>query len=157
MTPCIDVGIDAERDASHASLRRRNRRDAIQLPCGLGVDRADFESNRRLELVARLPHTGEHDVFRGKAGPLRHVDFAPRVGIRATAERAQQTQQRQSRIGLQRVVNRVRILGKRRIDLPIGASDRFGTVDIRGRANGLDDGGHADAVAEETCWRGLER
>jgi hypothetical protein len=157
MTLRVDVGIDAQRHAGHATLVRGNRSNAIQFTRRLRVNRADLVGDGRLELIARLPHAGEHDVSRLKTSAPGDVDLAPRIGVGPTAERAQQPQQRQRRVGLQRVVNRVGILGKRSVDILIGAADRAGAVNVSRGTDGLDDGEHADAVAEKTCWRGLER
>src|SRR5688572_23940819 len=58
----IDIWVDAEGDAGLAALRGGDCRDAIQLAGRLRVDRADAVRDRRLELVARLPHAGEDDL-----------------------------------------------------------------------------------------------
>ena len=103
------------------------------------------------ELVACLADAGENDVVGPEIGSLSDLDFAPGVRVDTTAERAQQPQQGESRIGLQRIMDRVRVLGKSGVDLGEGTADRARAVHVRGRTDSLDDGVDADAVAEESC------
>ena len=157
MTARVDVGIDAQRDPRHAPERGRRGGDPVEFTCRLRVDRADVQRNRRGELVARLADAGEDDVCRLESGTLSHPNLTQGVGVDPAAERAQQAQQRESRVGLERVVNRVRVVGKRRVDLAVRVANGVRTVHVDWRPDGLDDGAHADVVAEKTRWRGLER
>ena len=72
----------------------RHCRKAVQFARRLCVDRPDVGGNRGLELVARLADAGKDDVFRLEPGALCHLNFTPRIGVNATAERAQEAQQR---------------------------------------------------------------
>jgi hypothetical protein len=85
------------------------------------------------------------------------LDFASRIGIDPAAKRAQQSHEGQRRIGLERVMDGVRVIGKRRVDLAVGLPDGPCAVHIDRSADSFDDGLHVDEVAEETCCRGLER
>src|SRR4030095_4889969 len=157
VTARIDVRIHAQRDPRHALLSPGDCRNAVQLPGRLRVDRADLERDRRLELVARLADASEDDVFGVEPGTPGYLNLAPGIRVDTAAKRAQQSQQRKSRVGLERVMNGVGVLGKGGVDLAESVPNRSRAVHVRGRTDGLDDGVHADAVAEETRRRGLER
>ena len=112
----------------------RDRGDAIELAGGFGVDGADASRDRVLELVARLADAGEDDVRRREARALRDRDLAAGVRIGAAAERAQQAYDRQRRVRLQRVMDRVRVRCERVVDGAIRFADRARAVDVGRRA-----------------------
>ena len=61
------------------------------------------------ELGRRLADAGEHDLRRNEPGAQRDVDLAAGIRVGVAAERPQQPRDRQRRVGLQRVVDRVRV------------------------------------------------
>ena len=82
-------------------------------PGRLGVDGLDAERDGPLQLVARLPDAGEDDLVGDEAGAQRDLDLADRVGVGLGAEAAEQAQEGQRRVGLQRVVDGVGHGGER--------------------------------------------
>src|SRR6185436_11228358 len=84
----------------------------IELAVRLGVDGADSERNRLLQLGDRLADTGEDDLRWREAGPQRDLNLAAGVGVGVAAEPAQQARDSQRRVRLQRVVNRVGMGGE---------------------------------------------
>ena len=83
--------------------------DTIQLPFRFGVDGLDAEIDRLRQLGRCLADAGEHDLLGDEAGAQGDVDLAAGVRVRAGAKAAQQPRDRERRVGLQRVVQRVRI------------------------------------------------
>jgi hypothetical protein len=153
----VDVRVHAERHARLPPERACDLGDAIELSGRLGVDRADVGADRVFKLRAGLADAGEDDIARRESGAERDVDLAAGVRIGAAAERAEQARDRQRRVCLQRVMDRMRIAVERRIDGAIRLADRPRAVDIRGSADTLDDGVHADAIADEAACSRLER
>jgi hypothetical protein len=157
MAARVDVGVDAQRHARLPLLAAGDGRDAIELAGRLGIDRADVARDREFELGARLAHAGEHHLARREAGAQRDLDLAAGVRVGAAAERAQQPCDGERRVGLQRVVDGMRIAVERAIDGRVRLPDGARTVDVERRANAIDDGADADAVAGQAARRRLER
>ena len=107
----------------------------------------DHQSQVRQQECSQA-HGQQQHVQRVEAGE------GDRAKLRPTT---QQAHQRQSRIRFERVVIRVRIAGKCRVDLGKSGTDGARAVDVDRRADGLGDELHTDAVALKTRWRGLKR
>ena len=110
--------------------------DALELARRLGVDGLDAEVDRLRQLGVRLADAGEDDLRRDEAGAQRDVDLAAGVGVGAAAEAAQQARDRQRRVGLERVVQRVRVRRERLVDGAVARGDGRGAVDVERRAVG---------------------
>jgi hypothetical protein len=136
----IDVGVHTERDARRRALGPGARGDAIELAGRLGVDGFQAERDRAIQLLAGLADAGEDDLVGDQAGAQRDLDLAARVGVGRRAEPAQQAHQRQRRVGLQRVVDGVRVARERLIETLIGLADGVRVVNVGRRA---DVGGNA--------------
>ena len=99
-----------------------------------------------------LADAGEDDLIGTEAAAHRDVDLAERIGVAVAAERVQQPHHRERRIGLQRVVNGVRIAVERLVERRVGGADHRGVVDVARRADGLrnlrEPGGDASGVIE---------
>ena len=113
--------------------------DAIELAGRFDVDRQQAERDGAIDLGGALADAGEHDLIGTEAAAHRDVDFAERIRIGVAAERVQQPDDRQRRIGLERVVNRVRIAVERLVERGVGGADRAGVVDVARRAGGRSD------------------
>ena len=113
MAARVDVGIDADGDARPRLPLARDRVDAIELALRLGVDRLDAEVDGLGQLRAGLADAGEHDLRRDEPGAQRDVDLAAGIRVDLAAQAAQQPHDRQRRVGLERVVHRVRIRRER--------------------------------------------
>ena len=157
MAAGIDVRIDAQRDARAAVLRRRDGRNPIELAGRLGIDRRDACGDGGLKFFATLADTSEDDVSRIEPRAPGHLDFAAGVRVDLAAYRAQQANHRQRRVGLERVVDRVRVRGERLIDRAVRLADGASAVDVSGGADMLDDRFDADVIAREAARRGPER
>ena len=153
----VNIRIDPQRDSRLDAERVCDRRDTIQLTRRFRVDRGDTVRNGVLELSARLADAGENDLGRKEPGPLRHVYLPARVRIDLAAERAQQSYDRERRVGLERVVNGVGIRGERLVERVVRGADRLGAVDIDRRADAFDDRLHTHAIAGQTIVGGLKR
>ena len=103
----------------------------------------------RFQLLGRLADAGEDDLRRREAGLARDLDFPDRVGVDRAAELAQQPRDRQRRVRLERVVQRVRIAAERPVDRLVALAERRGAVDVERRAFGGRDGGQRHAVADQ--------
>ncbi len=110
--------------------------DAIELARRFDVDREQPERHRAIDLGGALADAGKHDLIGTEAAPQRHVHFAERIGVGVAAERLQQPHHRQRRIGLQRVVNGVRIAVEGVVQRRVGGANGAGVVDVAGRAGG---------------------
>ena len=140
-----------------AALRGSQLSDTVEFARRFRVDGADTRRDRVLELIARLPDASEHDVSRRVSGALRHLDLAAGIRIDLASDRPKQPDDGERRIGLECVVDRVRIRGERLVDGAVGLADRARAVDIHGCADALDDRFNADVVACEPVGGGLER
>ena len=149
MAAGVDVGVDPQRDARARLPLARQDVDALQLAFRLGVDRLDAEVDRLRQLRRGLADAGEDDLLGDEAGPQGDVDLAARVRVRAAAEPPQQPRDRQRRVRLERVVQRVRIRPERVVDRAIAADDGGGAVDVERRALGGGKVGERHAVADE--------
>ncbi len=135
----VDVRVDADRDADRTADPGGDRLDAIQLSGRFDVDRLQPERDGALELRGRLADAGEDDVGGSKTGSPGDIDLPDRIGIHAAAEIAQCLHDAEGRIGLERVVQPVRIVGEREVDLAIAIADGRRAVDVDGRAFGVRD------------------
>ena len=88
----------------------------VDLAERLGVDRADAEGDRALELGARLADAGEDDVGRVEAGAQGDLDLAAGVGVGAGAEPPQAPHDVERGVGLDRVVQPMRTPAKRGVE-----------------------------------------
>ena len=145
----VDVGVDAHRHTCRPPEPRCDRLDAGELPRRLDVDRLHAERDRGLEFRHRLADAGKHDIGRLKPGFPRDLDFPHRVRVGLAAQLAQQARNRQRRIGLECVVECVRIAAEGLVDGPVPRSQRGRAVDVHGRAKGGGDGRQRHAVADE--------
>jgi hypothetical protein len=148
----VDVGVDAQRYARGAAGGRGHGGNAIELTRRLGVDGADVLRHREFELLACLADAGEHDVGGREAGAKRDADLAAGVGVGTAAEFAQQAQQRQRRVRLERVVYGVRVLREGRVDAGVRAADGRRAVDEDRRTDFLGDGSKRHPVAGEAVF-----
>ena len=128
MAAGIDVGVDPDGDAGAGAASRCDRVDPFELPFRLGVDTAQAEIDGAGELGVGLADPGEDDLSGSETGPQCDLDFPARVGIGGGAERAQQAGDAQRGIGLQCVVEGVRIARERFDDLPVTCGDGRGAV-----------------------------
>ena len=128
---------------------RAMRVDALELAFRLGVDRLDAEVDRLRQLGVRLADAGEDDLRRDEAGAQRDVDLAAGIRVDLAAQAAQQAHDRQRRVGLERVVHRVRVRREGLVRGAVAGGDRRGAVDVERRAVGGGDVGERYAVADE--------
>src|SRR5262249_12184845 len=149
VAPRVDVRVEADRDPRHAIEPLRDRFDTRQLAGGLDVDRLHAERDGAFELRRRLADAGEHDLRRVVSGSTRGLDLPHRVGVDAAAERAQQPGDRQRRVRLQRVVQRVRVAVERLVDRAVAIANRRCAVDVDRRADRRGDLGERHSVADE--------
>ena len=152
MAAGVDVGVDAHRDARPrlavaarcASMRSSSPSDSALIV--LTPSSIAWASS-----AVRLGDAGEDDLRRDEAGAQRDVDLAAGIGVDAAAQAAQQPDDRQRRVGLERVVDRVRIR-RRTPRPPRGSATRSWTaVDVEGRAVGGRELGERDAVAGQVA------
>ncbi len=154
VAPGIHVGVDPDGHAGDTPQPGGDRFDPSQLARRLDVDRLDVEGDRALELRRRLADPGEDELPRLETRGPGDVDFPDRVGIRGAAEFTQQTHDRERRIGLERVVNRVRVGAERSVDLSIALSNERRAVDVQRRAFLLGDRHERNAITGElACGR----
>ena len=113
------------------------------------------EIDRLGQFGVGLGDAGEDDLGRDEAGAQRDVDLAARIGVDARAEAAQQADDRQRRVGLERVMERVRVARERLVDGAVTRGDRGAAVDVERRAVGGRELGQRHAVAVSSpCCRG---
>ena len=120
----VDVRVDAHGDPGARAARLRDAVDALELAGGLRVDRVQAGRHRRFELAGGLADAREDDVVGREAGAARDGDLAAGVGVDARARPPQDLQQPARRIGLQRVVDAMRVAGQGGIECPVALLDR---------------------------------
>ena len=121
----VDVGVDAERDArARLPLARRARRCARARPADSALMVLHAEVDRRARAPPRVLPTPVKTICGGnEPGAQRDLDLAARVRVGAAAEPAQQPRDRERRVRLERVVQRVRIAGERVVDRAVALGD----------------------------------
>ena len=112
--------------------------------------RADANSDRALQLCARLADSGEHDVGWRTSRAERDCDLTAGIRVECTADRPEQANDRERRIRFQCVMNAVRMRRERIIDGAVAVANGSGTVDVDGRIDALNDRFEAYAVAHKT-------
>jgi hypothetical protein len=132
----VDVRVDADGDAGWAPDPCGDRLDAIQLSGRFDVDRLQPEWDGAFELGGRLADASEDNVGRSKTGAPGDIDLSDRIGIHAAAESPQCLHDPEGRIGLERVVQPVRVIGEREVDLAVAIADGRCAVDVYGRTFG---------------------
>ena len=120
MAAGIDVRVETQGHPRLAAMRGSQLSDTVEFARRFRVDGADTRRDRVLELIARLPDASEHDVARRVSGALRHLDLAAGIRIDLASDRPKQPDDGERRIGLECVVDRVRIRGERLVDGAIG-------------------------------------
>ena len=149
----VDVGVDAERHAHARFARDRQRIDALELPFRLHIDRLHPEIDRLHELRVRLAHTGKDNLGRDESGTQRDIDLATRIRVGAGPQPPQQPRDRQCRVRLQGVVQRVGVRPERLVDRPVPGSDDVCAVDVERRAFARRYPGKRHAIAgERAIW-----
>ena len=146
-------GIDPQGHAGARLAREGQAVDALELPLRLGVDRLDAQIDRLHELGFRLADAGEHDLGGDEPRPQRDVDLAAGIGVGGCPQAAQEAGDREGRVRLQRVVQRVRIRGEGLVDGPVAGGDDGRAVDVKRGAFAGGDLGERHAVAgKRTLW-----
>ncbi len=135
----VDVRVDADGDADWTADPCGDRLDTIQLSGRFDVDRLQPERNGAFELCGRLADAGEDNVGGSKTRSPRDVDLPNRIGIHAAAEITQCLDDAEGRIGLERIVEPVRVIGEREVELVIPIADGGGAVNVDGRTFGARD------------------
>ena len=82
------------------------------------------------ELRGRFADAGKDDVRGLKAGLSRELDLPNGIGVGRAAEIAHQARDRERGVGLQRVMQRVRVVAERGVDGAIARPERGGAIDI---------------------------
>ena len=126
----VDVRVDAQRHARHKSQPRRDRFDACQLPHRFDVDRLETERYGAFELGGRFADAREDDVSGGKSGFAGQLDFPNRVGVGGAAELAQRPRETERGVGLECVMEPVRIAAEGAVDRTIALAQHGGAVDV---------------------------
>ena len=145
----VDVGVDADRHASHAPLARGDRLDPIELARRFDVDRLEAERHSAVELRSRFPDARKHNVRGLKPGLAGELNFPDRICVGRASELAHQPRDRERRVRLEGVMERVRIAAERGVDGAIPRSERRGAVNVHRRAFRRRDRGQRNAVADE--------
>ncbi len=130
----VDVRIDAQRDARPGALRDGALVDAIELARRLDVDRQQAQRDGAIDLRRALPDSREHDLIGTEPATHRDVHLAERVGVGVAAERLQQADDRERRIGLERVMDGVRVAVEGAVERGVRGANRAGVVDVARRA-----------------------
>ena len=118
----------ATRATAPRSAARRASRSSSPGDSTLMASRSS--ATARSSSPGALAHPGEDDVGRGEAAAQRDVHFAHGVGVGGAAERAHQPHDGQRRVRLHRVVDGVRRVAERGVQLPVGGPDGVGAVDV---------------------------
>ena len=113
MAARVDIRVDADGDAGARLTLARDRVDPFELALRLRVDRLDAQVDGLRQLGAGLADAGEDDLGRDEPGAQRDVDLPAGVGVDLAPERPQQPDDRERRVGLERVMHRVRIRRER--------------------------------------------
>src|SRR5581483_4447586 len=153
----VDIRVHAKGNAGVPALRARDLGDAVELAGRFGVDGADAVRDGGFQLLARLADAGEDDVARLEAGAARDGDLSAGVRVGPAAERAQQPDDGERRVGLERVVNGVRVRRERLVDARVRLANSACVVDVDRSADAIDDRSHADAIAQQTAVSRHER
>ena len=127
----IDVRIHPQRHARACLALARQQIDPLELPFRFGVYGFDAEIDRLRQLGGRLADAGKDNLFGNEAGAQRDVDLAAGVRVRARAKAAHQPRDGERRVGLERVVQRVRIRAKCIVYHAITGGDGAGAVDVK--------------------------
>ena len=102
-------GLTRSATRAASALRDGALIDAIELARRLDVDRQQAQRDGAIDLRRALADAREHDLIGTEPAAHRDVHLAERVGVGVAAERLQQADDRERRIGLERVMDRVRI------------------------------------------------
>ena len=152
----VDVRVDAHGDAGLDAAGRGDGVDPLDLPFRLGIDAAQPEADGALELRIRLADAGEDDLRRREAGAQRDVDLADRVRVGGRAEAAQQARDAQRRVGLERVMQSVRISAEGLLHFAVAGGDRAGVVDVERSAEACGELCERQAVAVDRALDAFE-
>ena len=141
----VDTGVDANRDASDASLRGRASGDARDLFHALDVNRADADvpdTDGEIELVVTLRDAVIDEAVRRDATPHGEQQLRAAHDIRTAALVDERAHDRPGAVGLDGVRNEVRRALERVLELACLARDSIDVVDV---------GWGADASARVTA------
>ena len=152
MTTGVDVRIQPYRNAGHAAAASGDRFDPRQLARRLDVDRLDTECDGAFEFCRRLADAGKDDLRGGEPGLARHFDFPDRIGVGAGTEIVQHAHERQQRIRLERVVNRVRIAAERGVERAVPVPHLGSAVDVD-RSAALSAMDASETPSQNRSWR----
>ena len=145
----IDVGVDAQRHARHQPQPRGDRFDATKLPHRLDVDRLETERHGAFELGGRLADAGEDDVGGRKARLASELDLPDRVRVGGAAELAQRAREPERGVGLERVVQPVRMAAEGAVDGTVALAQHGGAVHVDRGPFGFSDGRQRNAIAHK--------
>ena len=123
--------------------------DALELAFRLGVDRLDAEVDRLRQLGVCLADAGEDDLGRDEAGAQRDVDLAAGIRVDLAPQGTKEAHDGERRVGLEGVVQRVRVRREGLVRGAVAGGDRRGAVDVERRAVGGGGISERYAVAHE--------
>ena len=133
----VDVRIDADGDAGDQAARRGNRFDALELARGFDVDRPQAERHRRARArCIDLPTPV--NTMSSAAKPARRATSISQIELASTAlprPRSSCTSAERG-VGLERVVQAVRVAAEGLVERRVAGTDRRRAVDVERRAFG---------------------
>ena len=100
----VDVGIDAQRDASSASHSLRDGVDRFHFGGRFAVEREDILSERVFDFAVGFPDAGENDPFGRKARLDRRADLVPTDAVGSESRLSYRFDDAGIEVGLQRVM-----------------------------------------------------
>ena len=160
------VGIDPESDARGLLQAFGAGSQQLQFGFALHVKEQDFGCDGRVHLRGGFAHAGEDHALRGLFGDAHHaLQLAAAHHVKAAAQRGQQAQHGEVRVGLYRIAERVRLLFKGAFVGRHARPDGRGRIHVEGRAKAagqaLDfdlitaQGAAVFAAAKGKSWRTL--
>ena len=133
----IDVGVDAQADASAAPVLARHLGQHAELGLALDVEAEHAGVERLAHLAARLADPREDHPRRVAAGDEDAIELAAGDDVEAAAGLGEGLQHCQRRIGLHRVADEVVAAGERALPAGRGVTHGAARIDVERRAVAL--------------------
>ncbi len=148
----VDVRIDSQRDAGRLPLPPGLGVDLLHLALRLRVEREEARGDAGADLLVRLADAREDDPVRREPRLEAGAQLSSRHDVRSRAERREELQNREVRVGLRRVADQMRDHGERAVERVELLLDRRPAVNVDRRPLAARDLGETHAVAGQLVF-----
>jgi len=156
MAARVHVRVDPQCDPGTSAMRRGDGVDAFHFTGRFGVDGLEAHRDGPHQLIVCFAHAGKHNLVRRKSGTQGDVNLAAGIGVGMGALTPNLAHHGQRGVGLDGVVEVVRVRRKRRVQFPDARAEQRPAVHVQRRTGCLGYGRERHVIAHQCAVAAVE-